>query len=379
MLSAKRKLILAKIESTYGVEETMASTDAQLISALDVSPAESETVERDLLRSYYGQAEKLQSKVSSKASFEVELASHGGGVIGKIPQIDSLIRACGFVGSQKTKAVTSLVQSSGLATAAIGSHSYKVGEKIYLTGANESAYNGTQTITSVTSTTISFSIASSTTTPATGSIKYWSSYDYTPISNDIPSISMKYFKDKILHILTGVRGDLSLDLSVGQIPKFKFSFTGKNNDSSDVEMSGADYSDFQTPQVVNTNNTPNFSIFGYAGALESLSIALNNEVKYTSLVGRELVEITDRKATGSVVFLEPLTADKNFWASAKNQESGELTIMHGTVNGNKVTITCPKVMISAPKNKETDNMMMISADISVCPNAGNDEITISFQ
>lgn len=315
----------------------------------------------------------------SKASFESELAGHGGGVIGAKPAIDDLIRACGFTGTQETIPVVSLTQVGGVATAEIGAHTYQVGNKFKLSGADQAGYNGVHPITAKTATTISFAVAGGLVSPATGEIVMDSAYVYTPISENIPSVAMRYNADGVLHKIPGAKGTLSVDLQVKSIPKFKFEFTGLNTQPVDDAQPLGDFSKFTIPQVANTQNTTGFSLLGYAGALQAFNLTLGNTVTYKTLIGREYVEVLDRKATGSATFEAPTVAQKDYWKAAADQETGTFTITHGSQHGNKVEITCPRVLLDSPKYQDSDNVMMLNCGVSIMPVVGNDEITITFK
>ena len=94
-LFTRRQVILAKIESTYGTDSVPAvGTDAMLISDLSINPAQSEYVNRDLIRPYLGASQQLPAAIRSEVSFTVELA--GSGAAGTAPKWGPLIRACGF-------------------------------------------------------------------------------------------------------------------------------------------------------------------------------------------------------------------------------------------------------------------------------------------
>ena len=92
-LFSKKRLIVIKKETTYGVDATPIGTDALLVRNLEVTPLNAEVVSRDLIRSYYGNSEQLVSQTSSSLSFEVELA--GSGTVA-VPKYDAALRACGL-------------------------------------------------------------------------------------------------------------------------------------------------------------------------------------------------------------------------------------------------------------------------------------------
>lgn len=378
-LSANRRLLLAKVEATYGVDPTPGAVNALMVSNLDVSPAEAETTERDLIRPYYGQSERLMTQIYGKCGFEIEVGGHSGGVIGKKPRIDDILQACGFVGAQSTKAISSITRAGSTATATIGAHTFKVGQKVSISGAVETEYNGEHTITAVTGTTFDYAVTGTPATPATGTIVMMDKYVYTPISTAIPSVTHYYNVDGVLHKITGAKGTLSLDLSVKNVPKFKFEFTGINNSTVDAAAVTPDFTDFTIPQVANTQNTTNFSLLGFGAALESLNLALNNEVTYRTLIGKQYVDILNRKVNGSMSFEATTMAEKNYWQAVKDQATGALTITHGSEHGNMVSINCPRVILDSPKYNIADNVMMLNAGVSVLPVSGNDEMTLTFE
>lgn len=71
-------------------------------------------------------------------------------------------------GSSQT--LTSLTQSSGTATATKTSHGFSDGDQVVIAGATPSGYNGTYNITVTSSSTFTFPVSSSLSTPASGTI-----------------------------------------------------------------------------------------------------------------------------------------------------------------------------------------------------------------
>jgi hypothetical protein len=93
-LLTRKRLLLAKIEQTYGTAPTFAGTDALLVSNLEVSPLEVELLDRELIRPYFGNSEKVVGQRMVSVSFDIELA--GSGAAGTAPRWGNLLRACGF-------------------------------------------------------------------------------------------------------------------------------------------------------------------------------------------------------------------------------------------------------------------------------------------
>jgi hypothetical protein len=91
-----KRALLAKTETTYGTDPNpTGGANAMLVSNLDLQPIEAETVDRDLVRPYFGASDILVANVRSKVSFEVEIA--GSGAAGATPKYGPLLKACGMI------------------------------------------------------------------------------------------------------------------------------------------------------------------------------------------------------------------------------------------------------------------------------------------
>ncbi len=93
-LLTRKRLILAKAESTYGTDSTPAGTDAVLVRDLNITPLQSDTVDRELIRPYLGASQQLLANTRVEITFQVELA--GSGTAGTAPRYGSILKACGF-------------------------------------------------------------------------------------------------------------------------------------------------------------------------------------------------------------------------------------------------------------------------------------------
>ena len=93
-LKTRKRLLRAKIESTYGTDPTPAGTDAVLVRSLEVTPLQSDVVERELIRPYFGNFEQLLANQHVEITFDVELA--GSGTAGTAPKWGPIFRACGM-------------------------------------------------------------------------------------------------------------------------------------------------------------------------------------------------------------------------------------------------------------------------------------------
>jgi len=104
-LLSRKRLILAKTESTYGTDPTPSgSSNAILVRNLEITPLQAETVSRDLIRPYLGVSDQLLAQTRVEVTFEVELA--GSGTAGTAPAYGPVLKACGL--SETVVATTSV-------------------------------------------------------------------------------------------------------------------------------------------------------------------------------------------------------------------------------------------------------------------------------
>ena len=94
-LLSRKRLILAKTETTYGTDPTPTGTaNAILVRNLEITPLQADTVTRDLIRPYLGNSDQLLAQTRVEVTFEVELA--GSGAAGTAPAYGSVLKACGL-------------------------------------------------------------------------------------------------------------------------------------------------------------------------------------------------------------------------------------------------------------------------------------------
>lgn len=94
-INADSKIILAKIEGTYGTDPTpTGSANAILTKGFSMRPIEGGSVQRDTDRPGHGNEQAILVNTHQVVEFGVELAGAGGA--GDSPAYDPLLRACGL-------------------------------------------------------------------------------------------------------------------------------------------------------------------------------------------------------------------------------------------------------------------------------------------
>lgn len=379
----RKRVVLAKIESSYGTDPTPTGlANAILLRNLSVTPQEADFVGRDLLRPYMGNSEQLPVGIRALIDFEVEMV--GGGTAGVAPGFGPLLRACGLGETLTASAVTGSAQAGGatsvtLAAGASATDDAYNGMPIRITSGTGSGssgvivdYNGTTKVATVAAAWASNPAASS-------AYSIDANARYRPISESHESVTIYFNVDGVLHKLTGVRGTVAMSMQVKDIPVFRFSLTGIYNTPTDTAAPTPVYTGFPTPApVTNTNTTP-FALHGFAAVMAELSVDLANSTAHRTLVGgSESVLITDRQPSGSVQIEAGLVAAKDWWAIARDATLGALAITHGITTGKRCILSSSTVQLTKPEYTELDGITMLNMGMTLVPSAGNDELNIVF-
>lgn len=207
------------------------------------------------------------------------------------------------------------------------------------------------------------------------------SVTYAPVSSSFSSVTIHYNIDGVRHKVTGARGTFVLNASVGEIPTIDFTFTGIYNAPDDSALPSVTYANQATPLIFKNGNTDTFSLLGYSGCLQSVSMDLGNSIVYRELIGCEKeVLITDRNANGAVVIEAPTIAQKDYFQAALTDGSlGDLTFQHGTAAGNIVDFSSTRVDIGDVSYSDQDGIAMLNMPYTAIPStAGNDEFQLVY-
>ncbi len=208
------------------------------------------------------------------------------------------------------------------------------------------------------------------------------SVTYEPESSSFNSITIHYNIDGVRHKVTGCRGNLTLNASVGEIPSLDFAFTGIYNAPDDTALPTPTYSNQDDPLIFKNGNTSSFALLSYAGALQSISMDLGTSLVYRELVGgTKEVLITDRAVSGSVSIEAVLMATKDFFAAAVDDDAalGNLQFTHGATAGNIVQFTSSKVDIGDVSYGDQDGIAMLEIPYTCVPDsAANAEFDLVY-
>jgi hypothetical protein len=205
------------------------------------------------------------------------------------------------------------------------------------------------------------------------------------------SLSIYYYDDGVLHKLLGARGTVSLDLTVGSRPVFKFKFLGLNGGISAVANATPTLTGFKAPLVVTDANTGALTLgCTYATGVLSggteyvaggMSLDVGNDVQFIDLLGTaaaagQSIDFAQRSMTGSIEFDLTAANEVSFMASVLANTTQAVGLVHGTTAGYKMLVYMPAVQLINPKKVEKQGRRMIGYDMRILPSAGNDELKI---
>jgi len=383
-LLTRKRLILAKIESTYATDSSPAGTDAILVRNLDITPIEADVVSRDLIRPYLGNYDQLLAQTRVSITFQVEMAGSGTG--GTAPKFNSLLRACGLAETLLAAPVTgsATAGAAGSITLAAGASAvddFYNGMVISITSGTGNGssgivvdYVGSTKVATVQPITTTFTPA------ASSAYSIAANAGYKPVSSSFESATIYFNNDGVLHKATGCRGSFSLNAEVGQIPTIDFTMTGIYNAPTDTAAPAVTYTNQATPQIFKAGNASAFSLLSYSGCLMSCSFDIANEIVYRELIGcTKSVLITNRAPSGTAVIEAPTIAQKDYFSVANDNTTGRLSLLHGTTAGNQVGIVASKVDLGNPTYSDSDGIQMLNLPYVAIPtDAGNDEINLVF-
>ncbi|MBT9169501.1 MAG: hypothetical protein DDT19_02861 [Syntrophomonadaceae bacterium] len=214
--------------------------------------------------------------------------------------------------------------------------------------------------------------------------------DYDPHSaQDGESVTIYFFHDGALYRALGCVGtSVKLSAKVNDIAKFDFEFIGMFGGHAHFATAAAfpspTFGDAAVPPVFRSGS---FNYGGFAGGnaiVDTIEIARENAVAKRPDVnapfGVRRYSYTGREFSGS---FDPEVISLAIWTPWLNWEVpvvGGLTVMIGTVVGNRLTITVPNCQLDAPKigAREGIQTYALAFKARTALAAGNNEVQFRF-
>jgi hypothetical protein len=203
------------------------------------------------------------------------------------------------------------------------------------------------------------------------------SVTYSPISETMESLYLKFWLGTTLHAIKGARIDSKLGINSQGIPSIRWTVTGLFVDPTDAAAATPTLTGFIKPLIVDNTNTPVFTVNGVSLVMRSYSFNFGNKIEPRFLVGRENVLITDRGESIDVVCEATPLGTFNPYALAKAQTRVPVIIQHGTAAGNIITLTAPTSQVKRPTGyQENQGIAEWPLGLSPLPTSGNDQFSM---
>jgi Phage tail tube protein len=203
---------------------------------------------------------------------------------------------------------------------------------------------------------------------------------YAPTASVGTYLTLMAYLDGVLFKMTDAIGTVAFTLNAEEIPVMKFSFTGTYETMTDVTFpAGISFSGFVDPLTVGKINTPTFTLDGIALVMKSFGIDLANKVTWRNWVGDSGAKSPDRTPVGNMAVEMTSVATKNWGEAVRLGTEMPVVLNHGVNAGNIVSLTGPKLQINAkPTISDDEGIALLNCTFAVKPNAGNDEIALTF-
>jgi len=309
----KNTIVTAKIEATAGTDALpTGAANAVLVSDVTITPLDAQSIDRALIRGYFGGSEQLVGSASVKLSYSVELA--GSGTAATPPAWGQLLQGC---------------------AAAEGS----------LTSPARVEY-----------------------TPASTGLKTLTQYYYDDglvhkllASMGNCTLSAKVGERPMLRFeWTGLNGGRVVTANpTGTFTPWK----------KPVAMTRANVIDINLGATYAAGALTGGTVFNSTG----LELNFGNTVNFSAMLSTELVDISDRQSTATVEMELTAAQEAALMDKVEANETQSLGFIIGTATGNKVLVFAPAVQLTNPRKSELNGNRLIGFDLRLVPVNGNDE------
>lgn len=209
--------------------------------------------------------------------------------------------------------------------------------------------------------------------------------EFTPVSDGFDSFTGYAQQAGIQYASTGGRGTGTIDVTVGKVPTISVDITALHQGESAVDPA-ASFANWSQPLVLKPTNVVDFTYGGtysagaYTGGTKLTSrgftLDIGNQVEYVEVASGDYVAIVDRKMKGTITF--DLTVANELTQINKVRTSAPMRAAFtiGSGAGNTILLYMPWVQLTNPKSTTVNGIRMLTFDMTLIPDAGNDELRI---
>ena len=207
------------------------------------------------------------------------------------------------------------------------------------------------------------------------------SVTYAPVSASFSSCTIYCFYDGTRHKITGARGTATFNLVAGQFASVSFQFIGTYNAPDATAMSGTWTLANQAAALeVNDTNVTTATFHGATSQrIESLDLALNNELTYKETASSKQTLIVNRAPGGTALIEAPAIGTTDYFAKAVAVATGATDVILGASAGNIVRLKADQTDITGASYGDTNGVRSLDIPYLALPTtAGNNEMSLIF-
>lgn len=375
-LSAVKKAIFAKVETTYGNAVSTSATDAVLVSNLDLQPVQGDQVDRNLVKPYYGASAVIQANTRTRVTFGVELS--GTGTAGAVPHYGPLLRSCAMA-----QTITSGVKVS-----------YRPISENFESTTIRCNYDGVlHTIKGCRGNVklqcqsgqipmLMFEMEGLYVDPVDSAFyDFISNVNYSGIADPLlfnydNTTGFKFHQRSA--VFTGAISGTTLTVSAftsGDPIAVGMTISGTGvTSATTITALGTGTGGAGTYTVSTSQTVSSTTITGQLDAspcLSSVEIDVGNALNYRDLIGcGKEVRINNRRSSGTLVIDAVTMATKNYFAAVAAGDTGVLAFNHGPA-GNRVRFEAKRAQMTSISYAEAENVLQYNIPIVLLP-AAND-------
>lgn len=182
--------------------------------------------------------------------------------------------------------------------------------------------------------------------------------------NTEKDVTLHAYIDGVNHKVLGARGTYKYIAKIGEVPKIEFEFTGLFGGLAGESIPEADFSGWQIPATVGAKHTT-MTLDSTELSMHEFELDGKTEVIYSENTKSEQVYITDWKPDGKIVFEAPAHADFDPTSVYVAGATMPINLVHGTVDGNIVTIASTAIQLGKPTYGDKDGVLTFDCPFRV--------------
>lgn len=205
---------------------------------------------------------------------------------------------------------------------------------------------------------------------------------YTPVSEDLDSLSIYYQLGEHRHAILGVRGSLSLEGGTKQLPRLRFKGLGLYVAPTKAALSGVTFSGHRKPLRWTKDTVSVLTLDGVTLNGASWSFDQGHTPEFLALTGQEEVICPARNSTVMVKFREDDVSVTNWFEKSRNNEQGAFAMQHGvdtTNDGDIIEFNAPVVEIGTPQRSFEQGIAYLSITCPIVPATKNSDYSFIFR